>query len=274
MAGTMEKYVPATYPLKTSIPAETVERYVRELEQRRARRKREIPRQEMPPTICFSREIGVGALEVADILAKKFNLHVHGKQIITYIAQEANIREKTVAIFDELYPGKTNEILWYLISEQSFTKNDYAKHLFRVVVSLSFLGPSIFVGRGAHLILPRDRILAVRFISGREHRIKRLAGVLHVSEQEADRQIDQIDKEQRDFFRKVFKKKDISPSEFDLIINFDYLPNPQCAAEIVAAAFSNRFGSELGASRKQNRKASGDQRSDQRAASQPAEIRD
>jgi cytidylate kinase len=247
MTGTREKYVPATYPVKTTMPTETVERCVRELEQRRVRKKKEIPPQEMPPTICFSREIGVGALEVADILAKKANLQVYDKQIITYIAQEAKIREKTVAIFDELYPGKTNEILWYLFSEKAFTKNDYAKHLFRVVVSLSFLGPSIFVGRGAYLILPRDHILAVRFISGREHRIKRLARILNVSEQDADRQIDHIDKEQRDFFRKVFKKKDISPNEFDLIINFDYLPNPQCAAEIVEMAFSNRFSRELAA---------------------------
>lgn len=245
MTGTRKRYVPATYPVKSSSPSETVERYVREWEQRRAKKKREIPLPEMPPTICFSRQIGVGALEVADILAKKTNLHVHDKQIITYIAQEADIREKTVAIFDELYPGKTNEILWYLFGAKSFTKNDYSKHLFGVVVSLSFLGPSIFVGRGAHLILPRDRILAVRFISGREHRVKRLAGILNISELEADGRIDQIDKEQRDFFRKVFKKKDISPNEFDLIINFDHIPNPQCAAEIVATAFSNKFDGEL-----------------------------
>jgi Cytidylate kinase-like family len=267
MTGTMKKHVPATYPVKTSIPAETVERYVREWEQRRIKKKKDTPRAEMPPTICFSREIGVGALEVADIIAKNIKLHVHDKQIITYIAQEADIREKTAAIFDELYPGKTNEILWYLFGAKSFTKSDYSKHLFRVVVSLSFLGPSIFVGRGAYLILPRERILAVRFISGREHRVKRLAGILNVSEQEADRRIDQIDKEQRDFFRKIFKKKDISPHEFDLIINFDYLPNPQCAAEIIATAFSSRFGSELAADRKKSRKAPGDQKEDQKVAS-------
>lgn len=267
MAGTMKKHVPATYPVKTSIPAETVGRYVRIWEQRRVKKKKEIIHPEMPPTICFSREIGVGALEVADILAKKMNFHVHDKQIIAYIAQEASIRAQTAAIFDELYPGKTNEIMSYLTSEKSFTKSDYARHLFRVVVSLSFLGPSIFVGRGAHLILPRDRILAVRFISGRQHRVKHLSGILNVSDQEADRRIDQIDKEQRDFFKKIFKKKDIAPCEFDLIINFDYLPNADGAAEIVASAFSSRFGSELAASRKQNRRASKDRGGDQRAAS-------
>jgi len=245
MAGHSKKHVPVTYAVKKSNPAEIAGRYIWEWEQKRSRLPKEKPRQEMPPAICFSREIGVGALDVADILAKKTGFHVHDKAILTYIAQEANIREQTVAIFDELYPGKTNEILWYLVSEKAFTKNDYARRLFRVVVSLSFLGSAIFVGRGAHLILPRDRILAVRFISGREHRNKRLARIFKINEQEADRKIDQIDKEQRDFFKKVFKKKVISPYEFDLVINFDYLTDPHCAAEIVAAAFSEKFGSEV-----------------------------
>ena len=240
-----KKYVPGTYAVKKSNPSEIAGRYIWEWEQKRGKKQKETLPQEMPLAICFSRETGVGALEVADILAKKTGFHVHDKSIVSYIAQEANIREQTVAIFDELYPGKTNEILWYLISEKSFTKSDYARHLFRVIVSLSFLGSAIFVGRGAYLILPRDRILAVRLISGREYRIERLARILNVSEQEADRQIDQMDREQRDFFKKIFKKKEITPYEFDLVINFDYISNPQCAAEIVATAFSERFGSEF-----------------------------
>ena len=245
MARRSKNHVPVTYPVKKSNPAEIAGRYIWEWEQKRSRSPKEEPRQEMPPAICFSREIGVGALDVADILAEKTGFHLHDKAILTYIAQEANIREQTVAIFDELYPGKTNEILWYLVSEKAFTKNDYARHLFRVVVSLSFLGSAIFVGRGAHLILPRDRILAVRFIGGREHRIKRLVRIFKINEQEADRRIDQIDKEQRDFFKKVFKKKNISPYEFDLVINFDCIPDPHCAAEIVFTAFSKKFENQL-----------------------------
>ncbi|MEW6673961.1 MAG: cytidylate kinase-like family protein [Thermodesulfobacteriota bacterium] len=244
LAGSRKKHVPGTYAVKKSNPSEIAGRYIWEWEQKRGKAPKEKPSQEMPPAICFSRDIGVGALEVADLLRRRTGFHVHDKTILTFIAQEANIREQTVAIFDELYPGKTNEILWYLISEKSFTKSDYARHLFRVVVSLSYLGSSIFVGRGAHLILPRERILAVRLISGRAYRIKRLTRTLNINEQEADRKIDQIDKEQRDFFRKVFRKKDVTPYEFDLVINFDYLTDPQCAAEVVATAFSERFGSE------------------------------
>jgi len=239
------KYVPGTYAVKKSNPSEIAGRYIWEWEQKRSKMPKEKPRQEMPPAICFSREIGVGALEVADILAKKTGFHVHDKSILSYIAQEANIREQTVAIFDEIYPGKTNEILWYLVSEKAFTKSDYARHLFHVVVSLSFLGAAIFVGRGAYLILPRERILAIRFISGRVHRIRRLAGIMHISAEEAGQEISRIDKEQRDFYKKIFKKKDISPYEFDLVVNFDHIPDPHWASEIVATAFSNKFGNEV-----------------------------
>ena len=52
-------------------------------------------------------------------------------------------------------------------------------------------------------------------------------------------------KEQRAFFKKVFGKKDASPYEFDLIINCDFISEPQGAAEIIAQAFNQKFAEEL-----------------------------
>ncbi len=114
-----------------------------------------------------------------------------------------------------------------LFGEKSFIKSDYARHLSQAVLSIAFIEPTIFVGRRTHLILPRDRVLAVRFIGGRKHRIKRLARILNVKEQEADSKLDKIDKEQRDFFKEVYGKKEASPYEFDLVSNFDYISKPQ-----------------------------------------------
>ena len=44
-------------------------------------------------------------------------------------------------------------------------------------------------------------MLAVRFISSKENRIKRLAGILDVKEEEVSGILDKNDKEQRDFFK-------------------------------------------------------------------------
>jgi cytidylate kinase len=107
------------------------------------------------------------------------------------------------------------------------------------------MGSSIFVGRGAHLILPRDRVLAVRIICSNEYRIERLANILDVEENEAEKLLHQIDQEQRAFFKKVFGKKDASPYEFDMVINSDFITGPAEAAEIIACAFEEKFAAEL-----------------------------
>jgi cytidylate kinase len=234
-------YMPGFYGKKRRSPGVLVNNYYREWEKRQLEIKKKKPKLEMPPTICFSRKIGVGALEVADILSEKINYRVFDREILEHMAGDAKVSEKTVAFFDELYPGKMNELGAYLFGEKSFVKNDYAKHLFKTVLSLAHLEPCIFVGRGTHLILPRDRILAVRFIGGKEHRISRLAKILKITKEQADRKLESIDKEQKAFFKTVHGKKDVSPSEFDLVINFDYITTPQWAADIVEKAFSAKF---------------------------------
>ncbi len=235
------KYVPGMYVKKRPEASELVERYFWEWEKKKSEPKKETPPTEMPPTICFSRKIGVGALEVADILSEKIGYRVVDREILEHIAEKAKIRDKTVAVFDELYPGKMDEFWSLLLGEKSFTGSDYARHLIRVVYSMAFLQPTIFVGRGAHLILPRDRLLAVRLVSSKQHRVKRLVKILNITEKEASKWIDKTDREQRDFFKTVFSKKNMPVYDFDLVINFDYITAPRWAAEIVAAAFATKF---------------------------------
>lgn len=236
------KYIPGFYGKKRTSASTLINNCYRQWEKRQLELKKEKPKTEMPPTICFSRKIGVGALEVADILAEKINYCVFDREILEHIADKAKVSEKTVALFDELYPGKMNELGAFLFGEKSFTKSDYAKHLFKTVLSIAHLGPSIFVGRGTHLILPREAVLAVRFIAGRAHRINRLAKILKITKEQADRKLDSIDNEQKDFFKNVHNKKDALPYEFDMVINFDYISKPQWAADIVEKAFYTKFG--------------------------------
>ena len=239
------RYVPGFYGKKRPKSSVSIDNYFREWEQRQLELKKKKPKPEMPPTICFSRKIGVGALEVADILAEKIGYRVFDREILEQMASNANVSQKTVAFFDELYPGKLSEFGALLFGEKSFIKSDYSRHLFKTVLSLAYLDPSIFVGRGTHLILPRDRILAVRCIGGKAHRIKRLTRILKTKKTEAEKKLKNIDKEQREFFKKVHGKKEASPYEFDMVINFDYISEPQWAADIVEKAFVIKFGKQV-----------------------------
>jgi len=170
---------------------------------------------------------------------------VADRTIIEHIAGDAKISKKTAAVYDEKYPGKMTDFLRLLCGEKAFIKSDYARHLFSTVLSIASLEPTIFVGRGTHLILPRDRVLAVRFICSREHRVQRLGSIYGVAEEVAEMKLDQVDKEQTAFFKNTFGKKEASPYEFDVVVNCDHITSPLWSVEIVAHAFKQKFGNHI-----------------------------
>jgi cytidylate kinase len=96
----------------------------------------------------------------------------------------------------------------------------------------------------------------VRIICSDQQRVIRLSKILNVDEKEARSIISRFDKEQREFFKKAYGKKDASPYEFDLVINCDFIRKPRSAAEIVARAFHEKFSEELAAKQAVQRKAS------------------
>jgi hypothetical protein len=235
-------YLPGTYSQKRPGAAQMAQQYVREWEQKRLKASgHKLFSAEIAPTICFSRKIGVGALEVADILADKIKFRVADREILETIANNKKLADKTVAFFDERYPGKMVELTAMLFGEKSFIMSDYTRNLFSAIYAMAETGSIIFVGRGAHLFLPRNRLMAVRFISSDEHRINRLAQILDTDAKQAAAVLKKKDREQREFFKKAFGRKEVSPYEFDLVINFDYIKSPAAAAAVVATAFKEKF---------------------------------
>jgi hypothetical protein len=240
------KYVPGTYAKKRPDAGQLAEQYIKDWHQRRLKMKgKKSVTSEIGPVICFSRKIGAGALEVADILAEKIDYRVVDRELLEHIAKDKDLSKKTVEFFDERYPGKMSELASMLFGEKSFIMSDYVRNLISAVFTFANMGASIFVGRATHLILPRERVLAVRIICSNNYRIKRLADILDVEESEAEKLLHQIDHEQRAFFKKAFGKKEASPYEFDLVINSDFITDPGGTAEVIACAFKNKFAAEL-----------------------------
>jgi cytidylate kinase len=235
-------YLPGFYARKRPSAAQMAEQYIREWDQKRLKaRERLSAGDEIAATICFSRKIGVGALEVADILADKIKFRVADREILETVANDKKLAAETVAFFDERYPGKMIELTAMLFGEKSFIMSDYIRNIISAIFAMAETGSTIFVGRGAHLFLPRERVMAVRFICSDEHRINRLSRILDIDAKEAGTLLKKKDREQREFFKKAFGRKEALPYEFDLVINFDYIKSPVAAAAVVATAFKEKF---------------------------------
>jgi len=237
------KYTPGDYGKKRLSGAAWAEFNVKNWSRAAEKRTKKQPENGIFPCICFSRQIGVGALKIADLLAERLPFRVVDREIIEFMAKEKDLTKKAVEYFDERYPGIMSELFTMLISEKTFLKSDYARQLAKTVTALAGLDSTIFVGRGTHLILPRENVLAVRFIAGNEYRISRLSGLLGISWEQAESRIKTMDKEQKAFFKSVYQKDEAGPDEFDLVINLRYLKDAAQAVEIVACAFEQKFGS-------------------------------
>lgn len=234
-------YKPGDYGKKRIKPSDWLNAYVHKWNSEKSEKEKKKTVKGFVPTLCISRKIGVGALEMADILSQKMGLKVIDREILEHMARDTALAQKTIELFDERHPGMMSELSAMIFNEKSFILSDYYKLLARSVIALASLEPSIFVGRGIHLILPREHVLAVRLICSDEFRINRLARIMKTTEAEAKKRMVVIDKEQRDFFKEVYQKKDASPYEFDMVINMDYIRDTQQAADIVAQAFQRKF---------------------------------
>jgi len=239
-----KSYKSGDYGKKRLGAAEWVDGYIKKWSKDQTDKKQALAKLSVRPSICFSRQIGVGALEIADLLSEIIHFRVVDKEILEVMTKDANLSQKIIEFYDERYPGKTSELFSMLTSEKTFLKSDYARQLVKTVMALADMEPTIFVGRGTHLILPRHNILSVRFVCSKEYRVDRLANMLSISTPDAQTRLNIIDREQHEFFKTVYGKKETSVDEFDLVINRDYINGVYQAAQIVACAYEQKFGSE------------------------------
>jgi len=235
-------YKPGYYGKKRLNAATWTDAYFKKWSKEKADKKQEMKKPSIPYSICFSRQIGVGALEIADLLAEIIHYRVVDREILEHMAKDTNLAQKVIEFYDERYPGKMSELFSMLISEKTFIKSDYVRQLVKTVTALATTEPTIFVGRGTHLILPRNTVLSIRLVSSKKYRIDRLASMLSISKSEAETQLNIIDIEQHEFFKTVYNKKATSYDEFDIVINRDHINGPFQAAQIVACAFDQKFG--------------------------------
>jgi len=240
------KYVPGTYAHKRPSVAQLAEERIHRWVKTRLKIKpTTIEPDQIRPAICLSRKIGVGALEIADLLAEKLNFRVADRVLLDYMAKNKKLSKQTIEFFDERYPGKMSELASMLFGERSFVLSDYLQNFISAAYAFAGMGSIVFVGRGIHLFLPRNKVLAVRIICSDAKRIIRLGKILNVEEKQAKNIISRVDKEQSEFFKKAYGKDEASPYEFDMVINCDFMDHPPSVAEVIAKAYFEKFATEL-----------------------------
>jgi len=182
--------------------------------------------------VTVSRMVGTDGQAFAAALGERLGWPVFDREILHVMAGDDNVREKVYETLDERDIGWIEDMLRWLV-EKGLDKEHYFRRLSETILALARQGPAIFLGRGADLILPRDRGLRVRLVAPLEFRVHCIALREHLTEIAARTRVDRVQSERHDFLRTHFGPRADDLARNDLTINVAKIPASQ-AVELVA----------------------------------------
>jgi cytidylate kinase len=120
----------------------------------------------------------------------------------------------------------------------SFRGTEHYRQLIRDVVrETADQGDVVIVAHGGAMCLgEREDVLRVFITASPETRAQRLAEVRKVSVDEAAKEVDESDKDRRDYFKSFYEVREELPIHYDLVVNTDLLSPQQAVGVVLAAA--------------------------------------
>lgn len=176
------------------------------------------------PVVTISRQMGAGGGELAEKLLAMLGppWQVWDHQIIDAIANHAEVRKDLVKALDEHTQGEIETVVKSLLGVGGIETPSYRRHLMEVLLTIERAGFAIILGRGANFAL--RRALNVRLKASLSVRIKRVMKQLNLTRQQAERRIQESEKERAAFVKQVFGRQIDEDGAYDLVIYTDNLP--------------------------------------------------
>jgi cytidylate kinase len=188
-----------------------------------------------PMTIALSRQAGAGGAEIAQVAGARLGWPVYDHELLDRIAEEKGLNPHLLESLDERYLSWIEETARSFWGPRGHEVATYLSGLRRQLAALGHSGRCIIVGHGAPHLLPRETTLCIRVIAPRELRIAQVQRNKNLSAEEAERWIDQTERQRLRFLERHFNARPDDPFAFDLVLNRGNLSVEQCAELIVQA---------------------------------------
>jgi len=192
--------------------------------------------------ITISRTHGAGGDEIASEIGKILDWQVYDRELVEYIAETANVRQRVVESLDERKQSEVENWMQTLLSHQMLGTDKYLKHLVSVLLAIAEQGQSIIIGRGANFVLNSKRGIRVFITAPLQWRAEQLARKHHISQKEAKRIIQKVDGDRLAYIKRYFHSDANDPTAYDLVLNVMNMTRG-CAARIIISALAQRLGS-------------------------------
>jgi cytidylate kinase len=186
--------------------------------------------------VTISRECGTDGALVAHLVAKTLGWSDYSQNLRDHVAQwYAESRLKLDQV-DETQGNWLYDTFGNWLDHNMITHDKFVAQVSKMIHILARRGPSVFVGRGAQYLLPREETIAVRLVAPESYRLERVQQRQGFATRgEARRWIRSTDAGRRDFVRRHFHHDITDSNSVDLVINVERVGTVGAAGQIVFA---------------------------------------
>jgi cytidylate kinase len=176
-------------------------------------------REKMGPYLAVSRQAGSGGAEVARRVGERLGWSVLDRELVEGLARKLELSPKLLELMDETRANWFSDTLLNLMNSRLVTQHSYVALLGKVTALAASEGRVVFVGRGAHLMLPRAAGLSVRVVASMEFCVRQIREREGLDERAATRRVEELDASRADFIRRQFHRDPDDPRLYDLVID-------------------------------------------------------
>ena len=190
----------------------------------------------MKDIITIGRQYGTGGHELGEKLAARLGFTFYNKDLISKLAENLMIPENVVMKAEGKMPKKT--IFHEVFHFWSHAATEEERYIFeeqgKFIRKLANEGKCVFAGRRADYYLKDyPNALHLFFYAPLESRIKRVVETENLSEAEAEKKIDAMDKMRRNSYEYTTGRKWGDPQNYSLMVNTASISIDEVLTEVV-----------------------------------------
>lgn len=194
----------------------------------------------LSPIITISRSPGSGGKPIAKMVAKKLGFKFYDRELVTQIAKSSKLRKSLLSEIDEKGRSLMTDFVHQMLNPDYVSDIEYMRHLCKVVLSISYKGKAVILGRGANFITPLASGLHVRITAPKNVRIRRAVQYEGYTSKEARKVLSEKEKDRKEFIKQYFDEKIGDLNYYDMILNTTFYTLEQ-SCKVIETAFRQKF---------------------------------
>ena len=199
--------------------------------------------------VSISRTLGAHGEEVGRLVATELAFRYVDNAIINQAAQRAGVSPEAVASNEKTQPLLTRileaisraplepEMMVAQAEHPVNLTSAYEDLIEQAVVETAQQGNVVILAHGASIPLAKvEHVLRVLVTASTSTRIERVAAEQDLDSKQAEKTVEESDKERERYFERIYELNKELPTHYDLVVNTDALSTEQAAQIITAAA--------------------------------------